>query len=78
MLPYAYFANYTYVSIICISLSVYVYHAGTGIVYIPFSARNKDQKLVGRFLKIGYFIGYYSAVPLKMCGKFGGFWSAEC
>ena len=35
------------------------------------SARNKDQKLVGRFLKIGYFIGYYSAVPLKMYGKYG-------
>ena len=27
------------------------------------SARNKDQKLVGCFLKIGYFIGYYTAVP---------------
>ena len=35
------------------------------------SARNKDQKLVGRFLKIGYFIGYYSAVLLKMYGKYG-------
>ena len=35
------------------------------------SARNKDQKLVGRFLKIGYFIGYYTAVPLKMYGKYG-------
>ena len=35
------------------------------------SARNKDQKLVGRFLKIGYFIGYYIAVPLKMYGKYG-------
>ena len=35
------------------------------------SARNKDQKLVGRFLKIGYFIGCYIAVPLKMYGKYG-------
>ena len=35
------------------------------------SARNKDQKLVGHFLKIGYFIGYYTAVPLKMYGKYG-------
>ena len=35
------------------------------------SARNKDQKLVGCFLKIGYFTGYYTAVPLKMYGKFG-------
>ena len=34
-------------------------------------ARNKDQKLVGRFLKIGYFIGYFTAVPLKMYGKHG-------
>ena len=45
------------------------------------SARNKDQKLVGRFLKMGYFIGYYTAVLLRMYGKFGyqnGFWSAEC
>ena len=35
------------------------------------SARNKDQKLVGRFLKIGYFIGNYTAVLLKMHGKYG-------
>ena len=35
------------------------------------SARNKDQKLVGRFLKIGYFIGYYTAMPLNMYGKYG-------
>ena len=35
------------------------------------SAKNKDQKLVGHFLRIGYFIGYYTAVPLKMYGKFG-------
>ena len=35
------------------------------------SARNKDQKLVGRFLKIGYFIGYFTAVPLQMYGKYG-------
>ena len=35
------------------------------------SARNKDQKLVGRFLKIAYFIGYYTAVPLKIYGKYG-------
>ena len=44
----------------------------TKVNYIcTYSARNKDQKLVGRFLKIGYFIGYYSAVPLKMYGKYG-------
>ena len=35
------------------------------------SARSKDQKLVGCFLKIGYFIDYYTAVPLKMYGKYG-------
>ena len=35
------------------------------------SARNKDQELIGRFLKIRYFIGYYTAVPLKMYRKFG-------
>ena len=27
--------------------------------YVCVSARNKDQKLVGRFLKVGYFIGQY-------------------
>ena len=41
------------------------------IVGIQYSARNKDQKLVGRFLKIGHFIGYYTAVPLKLYGKYG-------
>ena len=35
------------------------------------SARNKDQKLVGRFLRKGYFIDYYNVVPLEMHGKFG-------
>ena len=25
---------------------------------VDHSARNKDQKLVGHFIKIGYFIGY--------------------
>ena len=35
------------------------------------SARNKAQKLFGGFLKIGYFTGYYTAVPLKMYGKYG-------
>ena len=29
------------------------------------------SKLVGGFLKMGYFIGYYTAVPLKLFGKFG-------
>ena len=33
------------------------------------STRNKDQKLIGRLLKIEYFTGYYTAVPLKMSGK---------
>ena len=36
--------------------------------YPSISARNKDQKLVHHFLKIGYFIGYYIAIPLKMYG----------
>ena len=27
------------------------------------SARNKDQKLIGHFLKIGYFIGYIDCCP---------------
>ena len=35
------------------------------------SARNKDQKLISHFLKIGCFIGYYTDVPLKMYGKYG-------
>ena len=30
-----------------------------------------DQKLVDRFLKKGYFIGYYTAVPSEMFGKLG-------
>ena len=30
------------------------------------SARNKDQNLVGRFLKKACFISYYTAVSLKM------------
>ena len=33
------------------------------------SARNKDQKLVGRFLKIGYFIGY-----LLLCCSIENVW----
>ena len=36
-----------------------------------FSARNKDQNLVGRLLKMRYFTGYYTAVPLKMYAKYG-------
>ena len=35
------------------------------------SARNKDQKLVGRFLKIGYFYRLPTTVPLQMYGNFG-------
>ena len=36
------------------------------------SARNKDQKLVGRFLKTGYFIRrLLIVVPLRMYRKFG-------
>ena len=35
------------------------------------SVGNKDQKLVSHYLKMGYFIGYYIDVPLKMYGKFG-------
>ena len=32
---------------------------------------NKDQKLVSRFLKMGYFIGCDTAVPLKLHVKLG-------
>ena len=35
------------------------------------NARNKDQKLLGHFLKIRYFTDYYIAVPLKMYWKYG-------
>ena len=35
------------------------------------SARNKDQELISCFLKIECFISYYTAVPLKMYGKYG-------
>ena len=33
------------------------------------SARNKDQKLVGRFVKIGYFYRLLITVSLKMYRK---------
>ena len=44
-----------------------------GRIIGQYSARNKDQNLVGHFLRFedGYFIGYCIAVPLKMHGKFG-------
>ena len=58
ILSVAYFPNF----------SITWYRAGKCHIL---SGRNKNQKLVGRFLKIGYFIGYYTAVPLKMYGKFG-------
>ena len=32
--------------------------------HIP-SARNKNRKLVGHFLKIGYFIGYFYCCPIE-------------
>ena len=35
------------------------------------SARNKDQKLVGRFSEDRIFYRLLTAVPLKMYGKFG-------
>jgi len=46
-----------------------------------YSARNKDQKLVGRFLKIGHFVGYWLPSHWKctvnLAGQ-NGFWSAKC
>ena len=39
-------------------------------IYIN-SGRNKDQKLVGHFLKIGHFCKLSIAIPLKMYSKFG-------
>ena len=47
--------------------SGYIY----GHIAIYISARNKDQKLVGRFLKIWYFNGLLITVPLKMYRKYG-------
>ena len=35
------------------------------------SARNKDHKLVGRFLKMWYFNRLLITVPLKMYWKYG-------
>ena len=35
------------------------------------SGRNKGQKLVGHFLKIGHFCKLSTAIPLKMYSKFG-------
>ena len=35
------------------------------------SGRNKGQKLVGHFLKIGHFCKLSIAIPLKMYSKFG-------
>ena len=40
-------------------------------VVMDHSARNKDQKSIGRFLKIGYFYRVLTAVPLNLYGKFG-------
>ena len=43
------------------------------------SDRNKGQKLVCHFLKIGHLCKLSTAIPLKMYSKFGrGFWSAKC
>ena len=45
------------------------------------SARNKDQKLVSGFLKIGYFTGYWLLSHWKCTGNMAdqnGFWSAKC
>ena len=45
------------------------------------SARNKDQKLVGHFLKIRYFMGYWLLSHSKCMGNLAdqnGFWSAKC
>ena len=36
-----------------------------------YSARNKVQKLVSRFLRIWYFNMSLITVPLKMCRKYG-------
>ena len=38
--------------------------------YINISGRNKDQKLVGRFLENQTFCRFLIAVPLKMHSKF--------
>ena len=43
-------------------------HCNCACVY--HSARNKDQKLVGHFLKIGYFYRLLITVPLKMYRKY--------
>ena len=45
------------------------------------SARNKDQKLVGHFLKTGYFIGYWLLSHWICTGSMAdqnGFWLAKC
>ena len=41
------------------------------VYYISTSGRNKGQKLVGHFLKIGHFCKLSIAIPLKMYSKFG-------
>ena len=33
------------------------------------NARNTDQELLGHFLKIGYFVGYWLLAHLKCTGK---------
>ena len=48
------------------------------VIHYLNSGRNKDQKLVGRFLENQTFCRLLIAVPLKMYSKFGrGFWSAK-
>ena len=41
------------------------------VYYISTSGRNKGQKLVGHFLKIGHFCKLSIAIPLKIYSKFG-------
>ena len=58
-----------YIHVVYLLYAVIV--SGSIVCVHAYSARNKDQKLVGHFLKMGYFMGYYTAVPMKMYGKFG-------
>ena len=56
---------------VCMYVCMYVCVCMCVCMYVHVcSARNKDQKLVGRFFEDRIFYRLLTAVPLKMYGKF--------
>ena len=73
------------ISVLEFHLKLVVYFSTKGNIftvnqYHICSARNKNQKLVGRFLKIGYLIDYWLLSHWKCTGNLAdqnGFWSTK-